>query len=646
MTTTMINVLPQRPRLRPPPLPAPSSALRRHVRHHRYPDPTSSSHLFDDTHPPPPPHPVPPPPPLQRRHNKCLLLPPPPPLYSSSFPFPLLLFLLLVNLLFAPYSALACNAHTLERCTSIDSCAGLRICLGRNAQRTVVSCPSPNTPNCFCAPQSAFIDCTHDTDCPTHETCVTSSRTDRQLCVGCNALLENIPGRIYKRVNHETSMRKCNVEQRVPCGRSLDFCSPTKPCLPRLNCVDRINESVVFLCSSQSSACRCEPGAGQQFFTPCSNNNNKKNNNNKCPYRETCTYATVNNVNACLSCDVARTDLFFRSHLQSCAAVTPRPNPSYQISPNGLSFDLCDANLLCIGSRRCRQYVDVSKPVLGTKRCAGLDNTLCFCEPKNLQSCKTSNDCSQRGELCATIPRLGLKHTCVSAALIQSVPKRRRTVFGTVQHQFIGNKHIGHKVTGDQCKFDWDCLSPRRCTHLRDVFGGCAGRDACTCEPLQRQLCTTDSDCFRDEKCVNYVDGKTRPFCLSNSVVSKNVNIQGPWFKRPIHTAVPVAGLTGDPCRTQMDCRGKMRSCQHANEVAGGCRNRAFCFCQSEKKKGNGNGCKMSSECEQGEICVIVKDEFPRTPTCLSKRAVSLEFPKIYVEVGGGAAVQRNGKRQ
>lgn len=510
----------------------------------------------------------------------------------------------------------ACNNQTLEECSSEESCSGNRVCLGRNQNTDLVPCPAPNTPQCFCAPPGVFLSCKLDSDCPQNEGCAMSPRTGRQLCVGCKAIAEK--SRNFQLVDLEST--KCS-QPRMPCARTLDFCSLSRPCVPRLQCVDRIDKNTAFLCSSGSTACRCEPPRGQQFFTPCDDPT-------QCPHRETCTFVTTSHVNACISCDIAKRDIFFKGMLQTCKDLTPRPDPKYIRSSNGLNFDLCIDSIMCSQKRACMQFKDISTPSNGFEKCSSIDN-LCFCNGPTKTLCESASNC-QQGETCATVPRIGVTKECVSLALLETIPSNSFMVFGEKEER------KGNGVTGDACRFDWDCRSARRCTHTTDKFGGCAGRRACTCEPLLRDMCQTDSDCNMDEKCVNFVDGKTRPFCLSTAVVSKTPDIQGPAFMSQPATPVPGNGLTGDACRDHIDCNGS-RSCQHANEISGGCKGRGYCFCQAEFD----NNCSQSADCEDGEVCTQIKDScsqgndiFPCSSMCMSYLAFQSEPSNVLEEVG------------
>lgn len=528
------------------------------------------------------------------------------------------------TLLLFTSSTTACNNQTLEECLGDECCKGNRLCLGRNTGNLLVSCPGENIRQCFCAPPTQFLDCSSDNECPEHEACAISGATGRQLCVGCRAIADE--ARNYTALNNTSD--RCG-KPRVPCGRTLDFCSENQPCVTRLQCVDRVRPDSPFLCGSSSTACRCEPPGGQQFFTPCLDGGESV-----CPVREACTFATPTNVNACLSCDTGRNDYFFRLTTSGfdntnsvCNNLPSRDNPKYERSPNGLNYDLCLADVMCDGDRVCSEFRDDFFPESGTKPCSDINN-LCFCEPRvSASACETSSSCPL-GEACATVATIGVDRGCVSEALFETIPSNAYIRFDSDN---ATDPMDGLGVTGDTCRFDWDCRGERRCTHLTDVFGGCAGRRACTCEPLQRQVCSLDSECSLDEKCVNFIDGKTRPFCLSTRIVSGDASLQSDSFRPPTETPIPsqFSGLTGDPCRIHTDCAGQ-RSCQHANEVSGGCKGRALCFCQAQFN----NSCTKTADCSDGEICTRVIDScspnsttLPCQDTCLSEETFVVETP-------------------
>lgn len=494
-------------------------------------------------------------------------------------------------------SAQDCKKRTLESCESDESCAASLRCLGRTSDGEIGLCPNPGIPNCLCAPLGAFVDCNKDSDCPQLEGCAVSPRSGRKICTGCGLIVDK--SKNY--VSADPSSNKCS-QPAPPCGRTLDFCSGDFPCFSPLQCIDS-NQGRNFLCGD-NGPCKCEPPQSQPLQSCASRSD--------CPARETCAEDTRTGVLKCISCDVAQNDFnYIVKPGDVCNGVAPRPNPSYPPSSNGLTFDLCASDLMCQGGRTCKQFIDISAPLDGVKPCSSR-NELCFCH-SGVKSCENSYDCPT-GEVCADADRIGVFKGCVSAALLATIPKD--------EFNIRGQRPVpdGFGRTGQKCKFDWECKSPRRCTHMADTYGDCAGREACTCEPLFRQVCSTDSDCpTAGERCVNYIDGLTQPFCIFEQAANQDPSLKAPGFKRSTSNKIPGNGNTLDPCRDDTDCKGS-RTCQHRNEERRSCNNRELCVCKPSTFK----KCKKSADCGSFmEVCALIKDSIPATGMCTSRRVVN-----------------------
>lgn len=526
-------------------------------------------------------------------------------MFGSSNLFPSLLLATVVAFLGSALLpvAQACNNQTLELCSEERDCTGSRICLGRLPSGDLSFCPSGNVETCRCAPPGAFVDCTSDKDCPEFEGCAISPATGRKLCVGCRLI--NDPAADYRPTGPN---RKNCAKRRPQCGRTFDFCSPNRPCLTRLDCVSRMYGGR-FLCGD-SGVCRCEPrDSGNP--KPCDSSRD-------CPSREVCATNERENETVCTACDIARADISFKPFsLRKCRRISRRPFPKYPSSSNGRNFDLCANSVMCDGGRSCVKFRDILNPEMGFQHCSSI-NELCFCY-KGGQKCQASSECAI-GENCADVKRLGVTKECVSIALLESIASSEFTRYGD------RGVPQGNGLTGVGCKYDWDCKRPRRCTHVSDIFGGCAGRRSCTCEPLLRQVCSTKSGCPAGETCVNYADAATRPFCISRPVESSNRDLV-PVNSLKIPSPKPLRdGLSLDPCRSDSDCLGSRR-CEHVTESAGGCNGRRSCVCKAVS-----NRCQKSSNCDNGEVCARIMDQFPLTGFCASREAVTDDVFALTVE--------------
>lgn len=504
------------------------------------------------------------------------------------------------------------------------------MCTARPSNNKVVLCPHPDADFCLCVPDSNS-GCVQNSDCRDEEYCGIDGGDGKRLCVGCQHLRYN---RVrFRPVQPLPSQQRC-AGPRPSCGRTMDFCSSTLPCADDLSCMANVLGKF-FTCDRSNIACRCFTIDNKTDRTitlqSCASNSDCKH------LSEGCVWDISTSQNYCVSCHAIQHMHHLRlNDTSKCTGMREnRPIPQfYRSSPNGLTFDTCRKNLHCMGTHTCRRYVNIKQPHLGFANCDNFESQ-CYCIPNNntFQSCNTGIDCV-RGESCVTSGKIQLSKICASNAVGE--------ITGANSFQFVGQRTYngdGQGLTQDICSVDWDCKKPRRCTHVSDTFGGCAGRSGCRCMPLGSSLCSLDSQCTPGEKCVKYVDSYEKPHCVSAVVVKKDESVisvsnTSAVALRP--TPLPQGlsrGLTEDPCLSDDDCKGD-RICLHKTEYAGlSCNmSRRGCVCRSIIK-GEGSErthtliCQESKDCEVGEICTVIEDALPAEPLCMS----TLTFDRLRI---------------
>lgn len=411
--------------------------------------------------------------------------------------------------------------------------------------------------------------------------------------------------------------------------------------------------------------------------------------------REVCALYSTRNENVCVSCDYARTayDVVPLAGMGKCdilktKGVQPREQPKmYVEGPNGRSMDRCRTFQHCRAGHRCvreklldfgvrtvglvsgNQYAGSRKAasalavaarqaaaddVLGELvKCNASVEDLCYCYPDKPATCASPRDCPP-GEACVTVPRFNLTNNCASTAFLHALSNRRYDLIGVDSSSAAAaiaaerpppsmpQNNLG--LTDDSCKYDWDCKGThRRCTHVADLYGRCAGRKQCSCQPLFKQACTKPSDCTTSgETCATTIGTRSKPFCTSAAFVERNpyvysVNDAAVVRDRtsgmsptPLPKSNATKGLTGQPCVTTADCKG-MRTCVHRfDDMAGegnrkGCDgSRQGCVCKNIGERAGRQGrCRKSRPycVEREEVCVMYEDEVPQNRRCVARTA-------------------------
>lgn len=472
--------------------------------------------------------------------------------------------------------------------------------------------------------------CGSDDDCGKFEVCSLSAHTGANICVGCKALDDS------RFAPLDPYQRKCEAT-RPACGKTLDLCSEDLPCDAGFDCVFLSNEDAngkEYECVPEGP-CQCLPAKGQ--LEKCATSD-------ECPSQEICATNVVNNIKFCASCQAVRNDrtlIVDEKENAKCGDVETYAPPYYAPSSNGLSYDLCSDDVQCAGSRTCVRFRRKEKPEDGVMPCEPSGSGLCFCKEADDQGeCATSSACPT-GEACTDVPRLLAKRKCISLGVLAALPQDASTVHGEPAHAALEE---GTNMTGDPCRFDWDCRSPRRCTHPTGAFGGCAGRRACTCEPLTCPPCLADASCDEGEACVRTAGGKSDLRCVSAAVVTSTESLWPPAHDDAESqaslsaTLVPGDGLVGAPCREDADCSRDALSCQHSEEWGPGCAGRPSCVCkhivsEDGQLREVHTPCEETADCSQGEVCTAVVDAVPQTPFCLSRYAFQLQ-PDKFEEIG------------
>lgn len=542
--------------------------------------------------------------------------------------------------LFLSVSAATCSKQlTHEKCNTTADCSQDLTdtqCFGRpNPSAESMNCtdPSVNVDFCRCIPIFTHY-CEDNRDCLDEEYCGISQRSGNQLCVGCHTLTDTGINKGFIPVQpFETKNNRCfnQGESHPPCGYAGDFCSPSMPCHEDYKCISDV-EGQFFECNWESTRCTCgkiSSNSSPELNTfdpqPCAVDDNCRDKE-----REICAMFTKTNQTFCVSCDVARLqhDIVPISESNKCddPNFVQRPEPmSYIEGPNGRTMDRCLNDQHCTGNRKC--LTRGGNDNVNFINCENRRGDLCYCRPDTLTSCSTGSDCD-KGESCITLtgtpPPFFVTRQCVSNALFDALSSR--------QHEVIGDRtrpsRKGPGLTDDKCKFDWDCSFPRRCTHVADVYGRCAGRSNCKCKPLVNPECSSNEDCTEGEQCVTAVDASFKPFCQS-----KTASI--PYFfqisdsrleKVADPTPIPSGSsyrLIGDPCLTSDDCEYP-RQCYHhldtplaspspgsqtrCDKSGGKLRN---CICNSAFGT-EGRNCTTTADCKDNrEICTLYEDQVP-----------------------------------
>lgn len=528
-------------------------------------------------------------------------------------------------------------------------------------------------PLCVCYP-FAFRYCDSDADCNDQTYCGTSPRTGNQICVGCLVLTD--PDVDFVPVDPVATARNCPAV-RPPCGLGLDLCSVSMPCESPYDCatlendpsgntsgdgnsgdgddgvnansmaITREQNQIPYRCSQDSTTCTCllvesgnassddSPSKDTIALTSCTSDADCT------PTREACAWEIQLGRNLCASCDaIDQSSYLLLNDTSKCDAlytIEPKRSPPsrYVLSPNGRTFDKCEDDVQCTNGRKCMRFATFSTddpssfdpsqvvPCSQPLPSSSSDPPFCFCRPEQLQECRSGSDC-HRGETCATSERVGAERNCVSNRLLDIISNNNFEVHGGRRDNGGGSGR-----TWDKCQFDWDCKGPRRCTSLAEPFGGCAGRRSCVCRDVHDRPCATDSDCADadsesdddddddgNEVCVNYIDGYTTPFCVSNKVLDlypyiARVDDDASSVPTPIPTYA--TGLTDDPCLTDNDCLAP-RKCTHGTQRTGSCDGRRFCVCRPVLQDGKSmiDTCKYTrQDCVPGEVCVADKGAVP-----------------------------------
>lgn len=403
--------------------------------------------------------------------------------------------------------------------------------------------------------------------------------------------------------------------------------------------------------------------------------------------REVCALYSTRNENVCVSCDYARTayDVVPLTGMGKCNRLKAmggkqRKQPRMYIEgPNRRTLDRCRTFRHCRPGDRCmreRRPVEAERTsrrvesietnplaaaaarqtatntVLGElEPCNASAHLLCFCWPEKHVTCASRRECPV-GETCVTVPRFNLTNNCASTAFLNALPNNLYKLVGVDETVTVAaaaaerrppsipEKNAG--LTDDPCSFDWDCKGrERRCTHVADLYGRCAGRRQCTCQPLFKRACRKASDCTTaGETCATTIGTRSRPFCTSHTFVHSNpyvFTVNDPVILRdkkmmptPLPKSNATKGLSEQACLTTADCKG-WRTCVHRFEDMAGYKNRngcdgsrRDCVCKNigERALTQARCRKSRPYCvEREEVCVMYEDEVPQNRRCVARTA-------------------------
>lgn len=530
---------------------------------------------------------------------------PRPTMTNSNFKRTYILLLFLFSLLlsaFAAPSKCATLRLPLERCASTPACLQQnpsqpdQACLGRDSARVLQQCPNADVSTCFCLP-SSLISCTTHANCPDATFCGRSSTSNATVCAGCRAL--NDPVLALSTVSPVPPAR-CAVRRARPCGRALDFCSPTLPCETGYRCAYQANDAdrTVFACTTATSPCRCY----KERKPPASGNSNSR----KLMYVDG---APCKRNRDCWN-----------------GGGKERGSGTGQ-GKRGKNREIC--------------AVDTRSDTKVCVTCAAVSNI------PFLSFARTDRKARQQRKLCAKLARLpDSPPTTNESSLLKS-----NSVLGVTSDNASESFFLAHYfpknyapsssgLTYDTCHSSRQCVGSLSCVRFRSIFtdpldvARCNGRSdstLCFCRSRKKlKSCTTGRNCPQGETCVTAkavgLDRNCASLSFLATIGSSDYKIVGELRKAP---SVAIRRLSTETCTNDWQCKFPRR-CTHAADPTGwgGCAGRRACFCQNvvyPACDGNTTRCK-----EDGEVCVAYVGG-RTTPMCVSKRALrTYQDPLLY----------------
>lgn len=497
--------------------------------------------------------------------------------------------------------------RTLEVCTVSKKCAKDLICI-RVLDPNGAECNTDKELECLCFNESLDFKSCAESRCPHGEGCATDSIQKEPVCVSCVHILDpEIPWK----GSGNASEQCLKTPKPLPSptfspGLAWDFCSPDMPCeTATLKCLITHGR---FPCTQNDVSCQCWP----KELTDCENPED-------CSDGETCALYVKDNVWRCVSCaHLKLSNEWTEEPSNRCQGVKDRKIPNYPPWTNGMRFDFCQANVQCSDMLNCKTK--------DFRPCKRNQEESCVCLPPtsaNIKTCKNSLECSV-GEACFRAERLPAApkmKVCASVTTMKRLTGKVKT-FG---EPLSSIPDPGFGLSRDDCKFDWDCVAPRRCRHRESVSDGCAGRQGCYCEAIFQTICSSDADCVQGERCANFVGAKQLAICMSTQYISRNPIVVplALWNEsRGVNIYDSGQQLTHESCQNDIDCKAPSkgsRVCRHITENIAQCDGRDGCFCRI-----NGDeSCNSSSACEEsGERCVVVTDTVNPVGKCISRNLV------------------------
>lgn len=516
---------------------------------------------------------------------------------------------------------------------------------------------------CLCFPIGGPKSCSHSRDCDStpRDICARYQSTSQPLCYSCDHIdnLQLLPG----------AKEKCDATlsdspMESPSSTSLpngDLCTAQ---LCKNDCVNT-NTVTNSRCMPYDLSCQCSINFDIEGCTSSLSH---------CALDEVCAIDSYTKMKNCLSCRLVSQNIRYlpldtgNPTSTNSACVLPPPNaPSPLPKPpqkfplygvNGYTLDPCTIDAQCISPRRCVSF-DIINDMYVPSNSTG-DISHCRAVSENILTthdipCTRENDCPA-GEACFIAPRnygpAPFSPICLSVFWRGFQSDATEVGTSRVGVNPIERPKTGGR-TGDTCRFDTECLPPRRCQQIYEhSYGGCAGRRACMCRQIFLTPCEYSDHCDdHEEVCANYVDAVSRAFCRSRADVgrdpllyivddrfraanSSDEIVVNPWVNGEARASVTPQPrgkrLIGEPCLMVSDCVSAY--CAHITEYFNDCNQRRGCFCVNEwvqcTIEKNGSSLSTGGEvgCREAELCVRLSDNASRWAlhACRSRWAVEV----------------------
>lgn len=496
------------------------------------------------------------------------------------------------------------QTRNIRKC--IDACAKMQcgpntVCVSSN-HRSVCLCKTnyngnPNDINVGCQPETRNLNpnkCNKDSDCPSEQTCLTSSLSDSKSCVHlCSTVVCGINEKCSLDHNN-TPVCNCNVnyvwnpetssceKPSVAQCKSNSDCDETKVCSPdSVGVLKCTNACLKFTCSENAQCsvqnhiaqCECLEGFAGNPNDRIGCTKTLKNtcrSNAECPESEACVLNEKTQILNCRpSCENVKCGpnavCVTNNHVAKCQCQVGLylGNP-YDLEV-GCKSVACMYNIDCPISQLCNRLTHSCENVCSESTCG--ENAVCLAdEHRSLCQCPPGYKANPLPEV-ECIPMTGCTSGfCHNSAVCEM------TSGGPIckcPDNFKGDPYKEGCSINESCKQDSDCpenydCKSGRCKHLCDTY------------------------CGKNTEC-SIIDGK--PICACAFKFSPNQNITEDGCSRTV-----------SKCTSETDCGGHL--C-HNGQCRIACRNYHDC---ANDEKCISNICVMScldhAQCQNGMACV------------------------------------------